>query len=227
MSRKITTVEAQYQHHVDLKKAKGLTRLGIEKNANWHTDPRRLAFVLSRYKFVAKMLSGRKRVLEIGCGDGFPIPIVLQTVEAVHAIDIDPVFIEDIRERADDKWKFTFAVHDMLTGPVPERPFDGAYSLDVLEHIPKEHERVFMKNVAASLASTGALVIGVPSLESQQYASPLSKVGHVNCMSGEQLRRLAGGYFNSVFMFSMNDEVVHTGFFPMSQYLFAVCAHKR
>ncbi|MFM8835604.1 MAG: methyltransferase type 12, partial [Actinomycetota bacterium] len=34
-------------------------------------------------------------------------------------------------------------------------------------------------------------------------------------------------YFHSVFMFSMNDEVVHTGFFPMSHYLIAVCADKK
>jgi hypothetical protein len=30
-------------------------------------------------------------------------------------------------------------------------------------------------------------------------------------------------YFDHVFMFSMNDEVVHTGYFPMAQYLFALC----
>ena len=29
-------------------------------------------------------------------------------------------------------------------------------------------------------------------------------------------------YFNNVFMFSMNDEVVHTGFHKMAHYIFAV-----
>jgi hypothetical protein len=30
-----------------------------------------------------------------------------------------------------------------------------------------------------------------------------------------------------VFLFSMNDEVVHTGFYPMAHYLFAVCADRK
>jgi hypothetical protein len=34
-------------------------------------------------------------------------------------------------------------------------------------------------------------------------------------------------YFKHVFMFSMNDEVVHTGFFPMAHYLFALCAEPK
>jgi hypothetical protein len=34
-------------------------------------------------------------------------------------------------------------------------------------------------------------------------------------------------YFHNVFVFSMNDEVVHTGYYPMAHYLFAVCAGKK
>ncbi len=223
MKPRTSTVEPQYEHHVQLKKTQGLTPLGIEKNANWHTDPRRLAFVLSRYKFVAKMFSGSDRVLEVGCGDGWPIRIVLQEVRSVHGVDIDPVFIEDMKEREDPKYPFTFEVHDMLSGPVRQQPFDAAYSLDVLEHIPQEQEHVFMRNFCASITDKAPAIIGMPSLESQQYASPLSKVGHINCKSGNDLRALMRQYFDHVFMFSMNDEVVHTGYFPMAQYLFALC----
>ena len=34
-------------------------------------------------------------------------------------------------------------------------------------------------------------------------------------------------YFHDVFMFSMNDEVVHTGFHAMAHYLFALCVARR
>lgn len=220
------TVEPQYQSHVELQDKHGTTRLGIEKNANWHSDPRRLAFVLSRYKFVAKMLSGKDRVLEVGCGDGWPIPIVLQEVKSVHAVDIDPIFIEDIQQRYDEKWPFTFEVYDMLAGAL-QPPFDAAYSLDVLEHIPKESEETFLRNVCDSLVAKGVLIIGMPSLQSQQYAAPLSKIGHVNCKDAPELKELMQQFFDHVFMFSMNDEVVHTGYHPMAQYLFALCAGKK
>jgi len=33
-------------------------------------------------------------------------------------------------------------------------------------------------------------------------------------------------YFNNVFLFSMNDEVVHTGFNKMAHYLIAICCAK-
>jgi len=220
------TVEIQYDGHIELKQRQGLTKLGVEKNANWHTDPRRLVFVLSRYKFVSKMLSGKQRVLEVGCGDGFPIRIVLQEVANVHGVDIDPLFVDDANERMDPQWPFTCAVHDITQGPVPGT-FDAAYSLDVLEHIPAEQEHRFFSNIVASLVDDGVLIVGMPSLESQAYASPLSKIGHVNCKTGPALKSLAENYFRNVFIFCMNDEVVHTGYQPMAQYLFALCVGKR
>ncbi len=215
------TIERQYDSHIELKITKGLTRLGVEKNANWDSDPKRLVFVFSRYKFVSKMFSGKKNVLEVGCGDAFPIRILLQEVGAVHAVDIDPLFIDDAKERADKKWPFTCAVHDILSGPVSGK-YDAAYSLDVLEHIPKENEREFVGNIVKSLTKEGALIIGMPSLESQLHASPLSKIGHINCKTGSELKALMLNYFENVFMFSMNDEVVHTGFQPMAQYIYAL-----
>jgi len=227
MIPKTSTIEPQYEHHVELKKLRGLTPLGIEKSAGWHIDPKRLVFVLARYKFVAKLFSGYGRVLEVGCGDGFPIRIVLQEVTSVHGVDIDPVFIRDIQERHDDQWPFTFEVHDMLSGPIKDTPFDAAYSLDVLEHIPKQFENTFLSNLCASIHDDAPVIIGMPSLQSQQYASPLSKVGHVNCKSGDELKSTLLGHFKNVFIFSMNDEVVHTGFHSMAHYLFALCTGVR
>jgi hypothetical protein len=41
------------------------------------------------------------------------------------------------------------------------------------------------------------------------------------------LKRLMLQHFHDVFMFSMNDEVVHTGFHALAHYLFALCVGKR
>jgi SAM-dependent methyltransferase len=219
----IATVEPQYQFHVDMKEQYGLVQLGIEKSGAWRIDPRRLVFCLSRYKFVAKMLSGSNRVLELGCGDGWPLPIVLQEVKQIHGVDIDPIFIQDALDRLDPKSPCSFAVHDILTGPVTPA-FDAVFSLDVLEHIPAgEDEKKFMRNLVASLVAKGVAIIGMPSLESQQHASLASKAGHINCKTGGELKVFLGDYFDHVFIFSMNDEVVHTGYHPMAQYLFALC----
>ena len=116
--------------------------------------------------------------------------------------------------------------HDVLEAPLPNQ-HDGIYSLDVIEHIPRSSEHLYLNNLRDSLTDSGVLIIGSPSLESQAYASPPSKEGHVNCKSGEELKALLLNYFENVFLFSMNDEVVHTGFTPMAHYLFAVCCQKK
>ena len=221
------TREPQYQFELDMALRDGFSRFGIMSNQTWREDPRRLVFLLSRYKFVAKMLSGRKRALEVGCADAFGTRIVQQEVPHIVATDFDPVFIEDAKERMRrDHWSADCRVHDMLAGPVAEN-FDAAYSLDVLEHIPQELEDRFVGNIALSLHDYGAAIIGSPSLNSQTYASPASKAGHVNCKEGKSFKQLMEKHFHNVFLFSMNDEVVHTGFAPMAHYLLALCIGPR
>ncbi len=220
------TRESQYQGHVTLRDEKGLSPLGLRANAVWYSDPKRLGIVLARYKFVAKMLAGKKRVLEIGCGDAWATRVVRQEVESVVAVDFDPVFVEDARRSSEAPWEFELAVHDILSGPM-DGTFDAAYALDVLEHIYQSDEDRFMANIAASLTAPGVLILGLPSLESQLYASPGSKEGHVNCKTAADLKALCLKYFHDVFIFSMNDEVVHTGFYKLAHYLFALCVGKR
>ena len=225
MSEEVTK-EAQYQFMVDLRDKEGLARLGLVANQIWQDDPRHLLFSLARYKFVSKMLSGKRKVLEVGCGDAFGAGIVLQEVGALCAVDFDPVFVKDVNERMDDRRRFECRVHDILTGPV-EGVFDAAYSLDVIEHIPMEKEEVFLSNIVASLEPHGVLIVGTPSLQSQAYASAASREGHVNCKEHQGLKELLLKCFHNVFLFSMNDEVVHTGFYPMAHYLFALCTGKK
>jgi 2-polyprenyl-3-methyl-5-hydroxy-6-metoxy-1,4-benzoquinol methylase len=220
------TREPQYNRCIEIKERQGLTSLGLMTNQVWEDDPRRLTFLLARYKFVSKMLSGKKFVGELGCGDAFGTRIVMQSTEKVVVYDFDPLFVDDIRQRRSERWPVEAHFHDILEAPLPNL-HDGIYSLDVIEHIPRINEHLYLRNLRASLTDDGVLIIGSPSLESQSYASPPSKAGHVNCKSGEELRALLRNYFDNVFLFSMNDEVVHTGFTPMAHYLFAVCCQKK
>ncbi len=222
----VTTKEPQYQYGIELMRKEGAARLGLLLNWTYHDDPRRLVFVLSRYKFVSKILDGKARVLEVGCGDAFGTRIVQQAVGHVTAVDFDPAFIADATARKDEHWPMDLRVHNILDGPVAGR-FDAAYSLDVLEHIPQEDEDRYVAHIIDALTDDGVLLIGTPSLHSQAHASAESKQGHINCKDAAGLKTLFSRYFENVFVFSMNDEVVHTGFHPMANYLFALCCSKR
>ncbi|MBS0623606.1 MAG: class I SAM-dependent methyltransferase [Verrucomicrobia bacterium] len=225
---KTSTVEPQYVACLDIDEKYGRTELGLMSNQVWHDDPRRLLFVLARYKFVSKMLKGCQSALEIGCADAFGTRIIRQEVPYVLATDFDPVFIQDcLRREAISPWPISFLVHDILSGPVKHVPFEAAFSLDVLEHIHPSSEDAFIRNICDSLLPQGHLIVGSPSKESQEYASVISKQGHINCKTAEDMYRLFKKYFHNVLLFSMNDEMVHTGFSQLAHYLFVVCSGKK
>lgn len=185
----------------------------------WDRDPKRMGFVLARYKFVARMFEGLASVLEIGCADGWGARVVRQHVGRLDAIDIEAKSIEEAKAQQSSKWPVNFEVGNIMDGP-RWGPYDAAYCLDVLEHIPKEEEGIFLRHMATSAPKA---IIGMPSLESQAFASELSRLGHVNCKTGAHLRATLKLHYEHVFIFSMNDEVVHTGFHPMAHYLIGLC----
>jgi hypothetical protein len=200
--------------------------LGLMTNQAWREDPRRLSFILARYKFVAKMLSGRSNIAEVGRGNTFGARIVLQETQDVTVYDYDPIFIEDVEYWRDPRWPIKARCHDILEAPLSTR-HNAIYSLDLIEHVPVTQEGRLLGHLRDSLSDTGVLIIGTPSLEAQSYASPQSKIDNINCKSGGTLKVLLKEYFHTVFIFSMNDEVVHTGFHPMAHYLFGVCCEPK
>jgi SAM-dependent methyltransferase len=201
--------------------------LGPATTHSVRTDPKHLCFVLARYKFCAKMLVGKRRVLEVGCGDAFGLPIVAQAVEQLVALDGEPRLIADNQARLTPAFpNTTFATWDLIAKPYPDR-FDAAYMLDVLEHVhPKDEER-FLSNFCASLVPEGVAIVGVPNLAAAEYGSPESKACHINLKDHRGLRATLDAFFNHVFLFSMNDEVLHTGFYPMAHYLVALAVGVR
>lgn len=191
------------------------------------TDPKLLGFMCARHKFVAKMFDGYGRVVEVGCQEGFGSLIVAKSVHYLYAFDFFSEHIESCERRLSRIVKnIKFEARDALSGPAGKN-FDGAFALDVLEHIDPKQEDLFMSNIAKSLSGGGVAIIGMPSLQSQAYASAASRLGHVNCKTGDDLVALGRKHFKQVFQFGMNDEMLHTGFRAMSHYLLILCVGPR
>ncbi|MEE3348392.1 MAG: methyltransferase domain-containing protein [Nitrospinota bacterium] len=222
------TKEPQCQIEYDSYLTQGPVKLGAWTSWIWRSDPKHLSFTLARYKFCAKLLDGKKTALEVGCGDAFGVPIVLQSVENVHGIDFEPIVIDEIKALIGKELskRCSFSVID-FTNKYMDKKFEAAYSLDVLEHIPKENEQKFMDNICKSLHSDGVCIIGTPNIEAWRFANPLSMEGHINLKSAETLKSLMEAHFTNVFIFSMNDEIVHTGYYGMAHYLFGLGVGKK
>jgi 2-polyprenyl-3-methyl-5-hydroxy-6-metoxy-1,4-benzoquinol methylase len=216
-------LEKQYSKYFEDRDSIGNEILGSMASNRWRTDSKLLGVTLSRYKFVSKMLTGFHSVLEIGAADGWYSRVVLNEVQKLTLSDFDQIWLQDFENQEIYKGGQTdYLIHD-FTEVGLNKFFDGIYALDVLEHIQPAQQDMFLSNICASLEKQGVAIFGMPSAESQKYASEGSKLGHVNCQSGEELRTTMKQYFENVFLFSMSDEVVHTGFLPMAHYLIAVC----
>lgn len=215
--------ESQYDAHFRDIEEYGSVALGPMASARWREDPKGLGFKIARYKTVAKLFSGQDRVLEIGCADGWLSKIVARDVNHFIASDFDPIWKPFVNNALSEEKSFKgFEVFNPIVSAREPR-VDSIFALDVLEHINPDDEKAFLTNVCKSVDNSGLVILGVPTLESQTYASQGSRDGHVNCKSGDALRETLLEHFKQVLILGMNDETLHTGFLPMSHYIFAIC----
>lgn len=193
--------------------------LGSHWSYNLLNDPKRLAFVLSRYKFAAKTVGFGKSLLELGCSEGIGTPILAEFAASYTGIDMDREAVDTAcRNWSSDR--VSFMCDDFLGKTYGT--FDAIVSLDVIEHIQITHQESYFDTLISNLADNGIAVIGTPSQTSEAHASEASKAGHVNLFTGERLKTEMARHFHTVLLFGMNDEVVHTGFAPMAHYLLCV-----
>ena len=200
--------------------------LGKGWSSSYLNDPKTLLFCLSRYKFVSKMLAGKKNVLEVGCGEALGSPLVAQNVKKLLCLDITDEDIANNKKRLKKFKNIKFEKHDFGIRKYKKK-FDAAYLLDVFEHIEPKKGKNFLKNIKNSLKKNSILIIGVPNVTSHKYASKNSKKNHINMMNQEQLKKMLSEFFDYNFVFGMNDEVLHTGFNQMSHYIFLLSANKK
>lgn len=187
--------------------------------------PRRILYSISYYKFAAKMIGRNKRVLDVGCGEGLGTWLLAVECGQAKGIDIDCDAIEIGKRNWKDP-KISFECADFLSIK-EEGEYDAVVSFDVIEHILPKNVPLFFHKIVTSLTHYGIAVIGTPNITSQQYASPVTKAGHVNVYSWERLEYEMKQHFVHVFMFGANDEVVHTGFLPMAHYLIGLGCRKK
>lgn len=122
-----------------------------------------------------------------------------------------------------------FIQHDMNLGSLDNIFVDAIYLIDVIEHVDPEKEDRFIKNMIASYENkeNAVMIIGTPNLAASKYASAQSTAVHINLKSQNDSKALLYKYFNNVFMFGMNDEVVHTGYGSMCHYIWGVACGLR
>ncbi len=205
--------------------------LGAYYSNMFFSDIKHVSFTLSRYKFASKlvMYQDKTRILELGCQEAIGSLVFEQNTNLEEYVGIDfdhDAMLWNYNNLSKDK--FVFIEYDFLQcDKIQNQKFNVVLSLDVIEHIDKKYEDDFCKVVSGHISDNGVAIIGTPTVYMNPYACDASKAGHINLYDQKRLYSLMNKYFNNVFIFNMNDEIVNTGFAPMSCYIFAVCTGKK
>ncbi|MDQ5985803.1 MAG: Ubiquinone biosynthesis O-methyltransferase, mitochondrial [Syntrophus sp. SKADARSKE-3] len=189
-------------------------------------DTRFLLFSLARYKFAAKMIGQEPRysVLELGCNEGIGTLLLSENASHVTGVDFDGGSIKwALANLENDRVHFK---EDNFLGK-KYGDFDAVVSLDVIEHILPGNQDLYLQTILANLAEDGFCIIGTPNVTASSHASKESAEGHVCLYGAQDLKAFFLKGFKNVFVFGMNDEVVHTGFAAMCHYLFVLACNKR
>lgn len=198
-------------------------RPGSELAELFDRNPLMATIKLARYKFTSKMLSSSDHVLDIGCGSGQGSLFYSQYCSRVLGLDFNLDYV-DLWEQIEEKNpNVEFRVNDIFEG-MDYKNFDptGIACLDFIEHFSESQGDEIIRQFSCALEPGGLLVLGSPSVFSSQYRASHNVEQHLHEYEPDDLKALVSRYFSRSFLFSMSDEVVHTGFNKLSWYSFVV-----
>jgi len=194
--------------------------------ADWlRQSPRRMLFAMSYYKFAAKMVGAGRCVLDIGCGEGLGTWLMAVECGEAKGIDLDTDAVASAQRNWANDPRISFECGDAFE--LADRRWDAVIDFDGIEHIHPEQADSYLAKIAGLLAPEGVVVIGTPNITSRPHASKRADAGNVNLYSGERLETALKQLFDHVFVFSANDEVVHTGSWLMAHYFLALACGKK
>lgn len=183
-------------------------------------NPLMTTIKFSRFKFVSKLISKKDTLLDIGCGQGVSSVFFSDYCKYVYGVDLFSSFIDHNRKNIKFFKKNIFEIKQNNF----KQKIDFITLIDFIEHFKKSEGSLILKRCSNLLKKKGGtLVVGTPSVYSSKYRSKRSKMQHIHEYDGMELKDLCSKYFDRTFLFSMNDELVHTGFYKLAWFNFVVC----
>ena len=107
----------------------GTFKLGPLSSNKLRSDPQYVMFQLARYKHASRLIANKKKIMDIGSGDGVGLPILCQYFPSVSAIDIDMELLNFSKKNLDERNKCDFIFNYFSYSLIK---YDAAVSFDVL-----------------------------------------------------------------------------------------------
>ena len=155
--------------------------------------------LLSAYVFAEKYINGD--VLELGCGEGRGIDIILKKSKSFTAIDKISELTDKLSEKYPD--------HTFISSSFPpfkninDNSFDTLISFQVIEHI--KNDKLFIEEIYRILKPGGKALISTPNIKMTLTRNPW----HVREYTSEELKELVSRNFDKIIIkgISGNDKI--------------------
>lgn len=152
------------------------------------------------YKFARSYVSG-KRVLDIGCGEGYGIFYLADFAQEVKGIDYDSGAVNYAKDKYKKSNLYFEAMDVKNIGSISGR-FDVISSFQCIEHITDTD--AFLKDISALLDAGGVFICSTPNRNdaSPKSDEPLNKFHIREYLLGE-FRQILSNHFAVVDMFGL------------------------
>ena len=158
-----------------------------------------------RYESIKELVRG-KIVVDAACGEGYGTSIIGSVAKSVTGLDISPDAVSRATEAyATDTVKFQ--VGDISNLPLEDESTEVFVSFETIEHVGKELQEKFIKEVSRVLKKDGLFIISSPNKEIYSDLFNYDNEFHVHEMYKQEFLDLLSGGFKHVKLFDQYLEV--------------------
>jgi len=157
----------------------------------------------ARYRVIAKRVTGAKRALDVGCGDGYLMNLLSPFCQSVFGVDPEPTAVALAAAKLQGFANCMVARASCYQLPFSNGCFDLVLLADVFEHL--ENPKECLREVSRILAPDGTLVVTTPKWRPDRIWDRF----HYKEYKPEELAVCLQSYFSQVTM---------TFFWPMAWY---------
>ena len=183
-----------------------------------HTDGSQdnLLIHLARYKFIARLISKKDRVLEIGCGTGYGSRFISDYAKVVVGSDLEEEVLRHARSRFSNDNLTYVGDFEHLT------PFDVVVCLEVIEHMDVQDGLELLRTVRRVLSPGGVAFISTP----RRVPNPSEnrRKFHVHEYEYDEFKSTLESVFARALIFTQIDEIISTQN-PQVAWTFVACAY--
>jgi ubiquinone biosynthesis O-methyltransferase len=194
-----------------MKPKDSLHQLEAERAVPWG-DPGLYAGHVARYRFAKPSTIG-KRVLDVGCGEGYGAAELAGCASTVLAVDYSPAAIAHAQETYSLPGLRFEVMNALELDGREEAEFDLVTCFEVIEHI--EDDQRFIRGLARVLRPGGKLYLSTPNrIVDELFASVAGHepyAYHINMLTPRALLRLMRPHFTTVKIYgqSVRGNVLH------------------